>query len=56
MPKSIKKTGYPDGIYSRETVTLFQGDSILPLKDGIAGKNTITLLDKSLTKIINKNI
>lgn len=57
LPKSTKKTGYPDGIYGRETesvIRLFQTDSKLPLKDGIAGKNTISLLDKSLTKITKK--
>ncbi len=57
LPISTRKTGYPDGIYGKETVTVitqFQKDSKLPLKDGIAGKNTVSLLDKSLTKIVDK--
>ena len=56
MPKSIKKTGYPDGVYGKETVrviTLFQKDNKLTL-DGKAGKNTITLMDKLLLKKFKK--
>jgi len=53
IPNSTKKTGYPDGIYGDETVkvvTQFQKDYKLPLKDGIAGKNTIASLDILLKK------
>ena len=58
FPISTKKTGRPDGIYGRETVDVirqFQEDSKLPLKDGVAGKNTISLLDKTLTKSDKKS-
>lgn len=53
MPLSTRKTGFPDGIYGDEVVkvvTQFQTDHKLQKKDGIAGKNTITILDKLLAK------
>ncbi|MEA2698418.1 MAG: hypothetical protein QOI66_2689, partial [Myxococcales bacterium] len=52
MPNSTKK-GVPDGIYGNETlsaVTTFQQRNKFFNVDGIAGKDTITVLDGLLAK------
>jgi hypothetical protein len=52
MPISTAKTGSPDGIYGKETkgtVYQFQVDKLLKGKDGVAGRETFTRLDKLLT-------
>ena len=51
LPISTLKKGVPDGIYGEETasaVRQFQADKKLK-KDGIAGKNTIGMLDRILS-------
>lgn len=52
MPKTMK-TGVPDGDYGSETfdaVTTFQRNNKFARIDGIAGRDTITLLDRLLAK------
>jgi peptidoglycan hydrolase-like protein with peptidoglycan-binding domain len=52
MPRTMKK-GSPDGDYGSETVaavTTFQRNNKLAKLDGIAGKDTIMLLDKLLAQ------
>lgn len=52
MPSSTRKTGFPDGIYGKETkatVHQFQVDKKLNGKDGVAGRETFTRLDTLLT-------
>lgn len=51
LPLSTHKTGFPDGVYGKETkeaIIQFQKDAKINLKDGIAGKNTVTEMDRRL--------
>jgi peptidoglycan hydrolase-like protein with peptidoglycan-binding domain len=50
MPISTRNTGFPDGIYGKETmstVTAFQASAGLQ-QDGIVGRDTLQCLDKLL--------
>lgn len=52
LPRTTRKTGYPDAIYGKETynvVKQFQSETKL-LSDGVAGKNTIAKLSTSLAQ------
>lgn len=55
MPISTRKTGFPDGIYGKETmaaVTAFQARERLH-QDGIAGRDTLHRLDGILLRLQN---
>ena len=59
MPKTLlKNKGFPDGKYGSETTSIveqFQKQYLL-YKDGIAGKNTILLLDHFLSLKHTKSV